>query len=431
MTTEQHQLAVTVSAGPGDGAVATDATQAETAPVTRRIRIASPTSLLAVVPSLLGFRPTRSLVVIGTEPPRAEVRLTLRYDLPEPSDPKIAAGIAMHATAVLAAQGIRRAIAVGYGPGELVTPVADALRETAPGAYVTLAEVLRADDGRYWSYLCTNPACCPADGTPFDEETAESVLAALPHAGTQVLSSREELAATVAAVGGQAADSMRRATGRAEERAARLVAGTAEDGRRAARRAIADAGRQAVGDAIACYRSGSQLRSDDDIAWLTVMLRDLRVRDDAWSRMDPEHREAHLRMWTDITRLVQPGYVAPPAALLAFVAWQSGNGALANVALDRALGDRPGYSMAYLVRQAIDSGAPPALARLPMTPDEVAASYDAMDGYDSSGGEAGEDEETCCADDCCDEDADSACDESTCSEADDLQQARTPGAATA
>jgi hypothetical protein len=31
---------------------------------------------------------------------------------------------------------------------------------------------------------------------------------------------------------------------------------------------------------------------------------------------------------------------------------------------------------ALLLRQVINAGAPPSLARLPMTPDEVAASYD-------------------------------------------------------
>ena len=77
--------------------------------------------------------------------------------------------------------------------------------------------------------------------------------------------------------------------------------------------------------------------------------------------------------------MARPGYVAAPASLLAFVAWQAGNGALANVALDRALTDIPQYSMALLLRQAIDSGAPPSLARLPMTPEEVAASYDELE----------------------------------------------------
>jgi hypothetical protein len=105
----------------------------------------------------------------------------------------------------------------------------------------------------------------------------------------------------------------------------------------------------------------------------------VRVRDDAWARMDPRHQGAHLRLWTDLTRLARPGYVAAPASLLAFCAWQNGDGALANVALDRALADSPGYSMAMLLREALDSGAPPSMARLPMTPEEVAAAYDAAE----------------------------------------------------
>jgi Domain of unknown function (DUF4192) len=95
--------------------------------------------------------------------------------------------------------------------------------------------------------------------------------------------------------------------------------------------------------------------------------------------MDPGHSGAHQRLWTDVVRRAQPGYVAAPAALLAFVAWQSGDGALANVALDRAQADDPRYSMAALLRQVISAGAPPSLARLPMTPEEVAASYDDED----------------------------------------------------
>jgi hypothetical protein len=92
--------------------------------------------------------------------------------------------------------------------------------------------------------------------------------------------------------------------------------------------------------------------------------------------MLPEYNAAHTRLWTDLTRLAPPGYVAAPASLLAFVAWQQGDGALANLALDRALADDRRYSMARLLRRALDSGAPPSVARLPMSPDEVAAAYD-------------------------------------------------------
>jgi hypothetical protein len=61
--------------------------------------------------------------------------------------------------------------------------------------------------------------------------------------------------------------------------------------------------------------------------------------------------------------------------MLAFVAWQAGNGALANVALDRAQADDFGYSMASLLREVIDAGVSPERARLPMTPEQVAESY--------------------------------------------------------
>jgi hypothetical protein len=96
---------------------------------------------------------------------------------------------------------------------------------------------------------------------------------------------------------------------------------------------------------------------------------------DAWARMNPRYREAHSRLWTDVLRSAATEYMPAPAALLAFTAWQSGNGALASVAIDRALAARPGYSMAVLIGDALEAALPPSAAKLPMTPAEVAASY--------------------------------------------------------
>jgi Domain of unknown function (DUF4192) len=288
---------------------------------------------------------------------------------------------------VLTAQRIQTAVAVGYGPEHLVSPVAAALRECAPRTGITVTELLRAENQRYWSYLCEDPACCPPEGKPFDvaDHPAARAMAA---EGATVLASRNALAATVAPVTGAAAGQMRQATREAEEQVARAIARAARSGRKASvRRLIATVGLPAVSEGIRRYRAGGRLKLAE-AAWLTVVLRDLRVRDDAWSRMRPEHREAHTRLWTDLTRLAQPGYVCAPASLLGFVAWQSGNGALANVALDRALEEDPYYSMATLLRQVIDSGAPPSLARLPMTPEDVAASYDALEARDEADTEA-------------------------------------------
>ena len=344
----------------------------------QRVRIGSPLSLLAVVPGLLTFEPADSLVVIGTGQPGAEVQLTLRYDLPEPTTLRGAAVLADGVANILAVQHITTAVAVGYGPDRAVAPVANALRARAAEAGIALTEVLRAEGGRYWSYVCSNPRCCPPDGTPFDLAD-HPVTRAFAASGRRVLASRQELVATIAPADGDQAMAMRLATRKTERQVTARVGRTTQVSHRIARRRlVAAVGQPMIVDAIRRYRAGETIGTES-AAWLTVALRELRVRDDAWARMLPEHNAAHTRLWTDLTRLAQPGYAAGPASLLAFVAWQAGDGALANIALDRALADDQRYSMARLLRRALDAGAPPSVARLPMSPDEVAAAYDAQE----------------------------------------------------
>ncbi len=317
-------------------------------------------------------------MVIGTEPGTALVRITLRYDVPDPRHPRLAAALAEHAVSLLAAQGVTTAVAAGYGTDAAVSPVAAALRERAAAAGIAMTELLRADNGRYWSFICRDPECCPPEGTPFDV-TDHPAARALRDAGGRVLADRDALAATVAAAGGQQGAAMRRATRQYVAQAAKCAARLDRAGMHVAvPRLMAAVGQVAVLDAIRRYRAGGLVPAEH-AALLTVALRQVRVRDDAWARMDPGHRGAHLRLWTDLTRLARPGYVAAPASLLAFCAWQAGDGALANVALDRALADNARYSMALLLREALDAGAPPSMARLPMTPEEVAAAYDAAE----------------------------------------------------
>ena len=339
-----------------------------------RIRVSSVAGLLATIPYLLGFTPENSLVVVGVT--RADrVQAAFRYDLPNPPDPAAASEITGHAVSVLARHHLPTVVAVGYGPGRLVTPLADALCAAAPAAGLWLRDVLRVEDSRYWSYLCADPACCPAEGVIFDPRS-HPAAAALTAAGLPVLAGRDALAATITPVTGAAAEAMRDATERAE-RAARLLIASGP-------KALEKAGLVAVRTAIGVYRDGGSFTPAISFAWLALVLTRVRIRDDAWARMDPAHREAHRRLWTDVARRAQPGYAAAPASLLALTAWQCGDGALANLAIDRALADTPGYSMALLLRNALDAGAPPSAAMPPMTPDEVTASY--TDRSDSAGG---------------------------------------------
>jgi hypothetical protein len=221
--------------------------------------------------------------------------------------------------------------------------------------------------------------CCPAEGVAFTigSHPASAVMAA---AGLGALPDRESLASTIAPLPGHPAEAMDRATQRACERAAALMAGAGRGGSGNLLRPVIDEGRRAVRDAIGLYRGGGRITDDDRLAWLLISLAHLPVRDDAWARMDPEHRAAHQRLWTDLVRRAGATWVPGPAALLAFTAWQCGEGALANIAIDRALTADPGYSMALLLRDVMDAGVPPSAARVPMTPEQVAHSYDVQAG---------------------------------------------------
>ena len=336
------------------------------------VRVGSPAAMLAVVPHLLGFHPSRSLVLLGISGPRDRVAMAFRYDLPDPPDAELTTDIATHASDVLRRQEIPAAVVVGYGPAELVTPVIDQVAAALLHAGLTIREALRAEDGRYWSALCPDPACCPPDGVFYDP-CSHPAAAVLSGAGLDAYPDRAALARTLEPPPGSAR-AVRQATARALRRIDRLLAQADRDGRRPAT-ALAEAGRAAVRQAIGRYRSGGTITDRGRLAFLAVCVADLRVRDDAWARMDPEHRRRHLRLWTDVVTAAAPEFVPAPASLLAFTAWQCGEGALANVAIERALGADPAYSMALLLAQAVHAGLPPSSARLPMTPEEVASSY--------------------------------------------------------
>ncbi len=122
--------------------------------------------LLAVIPHLLGFTPEQ-------QPRRgrrhafgkAESEVAFRYDLPDPPERRVPPRRSPRTRrACWYSQHLTGRCGGWVWAGASVTPLADAFRAAAPGAGVRLHDVLRVEDGRYWSYLCTNPACCPPEG---------------------------------------------------------------------------------------------------------------------------------------------------------------------------------------------------------------------------------------------------------------------------
>lgn len=360
--------------GPGRTRSAGHQVDAGAAAQRCRVKVGSADGILAVVPHLLGFHPANSLVVLGIGGPHARIRLAFRYDLPDPPNDALSADIASHATTVLCREHLTMAVVIGYGAGPAVSGVVDVVAPALREAGITIQDALRVEDGRYWSYLCQDPRCCPPEGMPYNP-AGHPAAAALAAAGLTVRSDRAALVGTLARAP-ESIEPMTHAIERARRRAARLIEETVSvtaDGDPL--QAIADAGRRSVRLAVARYRRGAEIKDHDEIAWLGFALTDLRVRDDAWARMEPQYNEAHQRLWTDLLHQLPAEFIPAPAALLAFVAWQAGDGALASIAIERALDADHSYSMALLIADALHAGLPPSAARLSMSPKQVAASY--------------------------------------------------------
>jgi hypothetical protein len=305
--------------------------------------------LLAVVPYLLGFHPADSAVVLGLRD--RQILLQVRSDLPAPSDVPAFAGY--HAD-LFARQHATGAVLLGYGAGPAVTPGVLALGAAFEARGIPVLDAVRVEEGRYWSYLCEEPGCCPPEGRPYDTGASSPLAVAAVVEGCVALPSREVLERRLAPVDGPARAAMADATLRANDRLTALV----EKAPRDLGRALLRAGSTTVDAAVGCQRTGGRL-SDDELAWLTVVLLYPPVRDYAWQSIGGD-LGVHVGLWTEVVRRADPELAAAPATLLSFATWRAGEGAVASIALSRALAADPEYPMARLMSRALGGGLSPA-----------------------------------------------------------------------
>jgi Domain of unknown function (DUF4192) len=311
------------------------------------ITVRSSAETVAAAPYVIGFHPTDSIVVVGAAD--GVLTFAVRYDLPPPGQ----SGEAEMAR-LIARQEVRDVTVLGYGPPARVTAEVLALAAAIRRTRVEVADVIRVADGRWWSYLCTDPRCCPPEGRPIDT----TVAAAAVYQGLVALPDRQALVRRVAPAA--AGEEMSAAAGRAR---ARFAALRAED--RATLRgggSVRRAGRRAVREAEASHRCG-RVPSDDEVAWLGVLLTERGVLGYALDRAVRVADDGVVRLWTDVLRRVPAGCVSGPGCLLALAAWRSGDGALARVALDRALRENPRHPTAVLLDRLLCSGIAPGALR--------------------------------------------------------------------
>jgi hypothetical protein len=292
----------------------------------------SPDDVLAAVPLVLGFVPEDSVVMLTFEATHA---FHARLDLPRTPRQRRAAADALLGPA--RRHRVRRVLFVLYTTSASAARVcARALVRAFTEGGIDVVDVLRADGAR-WFLVPVHPSAREGPGTPYDVSghlfTARAVVD-----GRVTRSSRAELAATVASdpLGVQAV--------------AGAVAGLGPG--------PPCSGVEVV-DVIARLVSTGTNPDPATAARLLVALREPAVRDAVLLGVDPQQAAGQLAAWSALVRVAPPDLVSQVAAVLGFLAWLAGDGALAWCALDRAAESGAPSRLAALVAEMLERAVPP------------------------------------------------------------------------
>ena len=321
------------------------------------IRISGPVGLLATVPMMLGFHPTNSLVMMCVSGRRRKVGPVARVDLPPGHDRAMAAHLARHAL-----QHADEVVLVSYQSFRRRPPLLDdVLREMARvGMEVMDALVVRGGRAR----PALNAAMERAHpGYPLpgaDDPQVRALTAAGALAGRSVLADREELRRSIA---GPTGARLRQAERKITEAACgRRPSSELLPGLTAADHILLGEMPSEVDDLIS--QAFGQVLAGDGVgvevaAALIVLLTDHLVRDAVLDRAVIEVDLPWLPMLISCATWT-PDPLAPPlCSVLAMVAYRHGDGALAQIAVDRCLLAEPEHPLAHLMIAIMAAGIHP------------------------------------------------------------------------
>lgn len=327
-------------------------------PATPKITLKSPASVVAAVPNILGFRPQRSVVVLFLGASGRQVVLTVRIDLPDPDTDmtewvEAVAGAGRFSQATHAIIVMVDDVTAAHAPDLPHVELVAAVERDLESRGLQLLDAVLVGTDSWWSYLCENPTCCPPSGTSLEGAESWRVQAEFAVTGSAPFASRDDVANRVAFVDDEFA----------HEVAERLASGLLADN---------DLDDEEVLDLLTfSVDDDAALRTDPDTAaQALVALRDVKIRDfvivGLVGRIDElgsRSVNASLDALCALTRSAPGEWAAPVASIVGVIAWQSGDGALATCALERALAARPDYSLAHLVDAMVRNGVPPQAVR--------------------------------------------------------------------
>jgi len=309
--------------------------------------LTSPHDLLAAVPFLIGYHPENSLVLVAIR--NGLIGVAMRVDHQECYEPDYRDMLVGH----LIREGADSALLVAYLPdgsqsdGSFIYD----FRQSLANSSIVLQEALLVCDGRWRSTLCLDLSCCPLEGNLLPKlsdsiVTAEQVFAgkALPFADSAELltslhsSSKDK----------KILEALENLEGRS------TIYLEPSDIQR-----FQQEGALAIDQLHAEFAEKGHSDQKELVALVLFNLLDLHVRDYALGIATSENSKTLLDLWRWLTGIAPAGYAAPPATLYAELLYESGAGALAIKALERAFEDCPDYQLAKLLRRTFAAGWPP------------------------------------------------------------------------
>ncbi|MCP2243115.1 DUF4192 domain-containing protein [Lentzea aerocolonigenes] len=312
------------------------------------IRLRAAGDLYAAIPHLMGFHPADSLVVLVLKDHL--VSMTMRVDLPRPRHRGM---LAAQLEAPLLEQDAAEVVLVvvcapsANMPEELPhEPLVTALQHRLGGVGIEVVEAV-------WLPSCEKnaPWLCYFDldchGTLPDPKLS-AVAAASAHEGNVTFESRAALAAIAAL---DPPEALERRSALLDE----LMTNSDEPDPSVELRRV----RGAI-DAVE-ERKGPL--PDAEIVALARALAVPEVRDASMGFAAQAKSRPAERLWLELTRSCPAPERAEPACLLAFYAYQRGDGGIASIALDAAEEACPGHTLTKLLRAALSAAFPPAQMR--------------------------------------------------------------------
>ena len=304
--------------------------------------------LITAVPFLIGFKPADSLVLISIRD--GEIGMAMRIDIPLAISSEEIEMLVQH----FRRDDAQSALLVAYMPSErfdgdllLISIGAALIREG-----ITIQESIVVIDGRYRSIICRDPSCCPPYGISMptienSQYAAEHVIAGIPMPYENI----SELIGSISAT--RDFDSSEWCA----EVSLYAVDENLDDERELG--VVRRDGVESMQLLLDEFRLGRGPTDRNLCARLIGRMSDVQVRDFALGIHSEDTYDLYFAMWRELLRMAPPGFIAPIACVVAAMAYENGDGALAQKAVDRAIADGESYPLAGLLRRVFNAGWPP------------------------------------------------------------------------